>query len=121
MVRVFKNGRMMFKHKNKSFSFPETLFIYYLKKIFFFFGGGDIGGCPKAEAPRSQLCPGSLAGESPEGPTKAAWPAGSRDGCPWAHSRQLLCPDPQGGWTNLGRRSGHREGRCQMCSCVGGG
>lgn len=94
------------------------LFIIFL--IFFFFGGGDIGGCPKAEAPRSQLCPGSLAGESPEGPTKAAWPAGSRDGCPWARSRQLLCPDPQGGWTNLGRRSGHREGRCQMCSWVGG-
>ena len=82
MVHVFKNGRMMFKHKNKSFSFPETLFIYYFLNFYFFFGGGDIGGCPKAEAPRSQLCPGSLAGESPEGPTKAAWPAGSRDGRP---------------------------------------
>lgn len=95
MVCVFKNGRMMFKHKNKSFSFPETLFIYYFFKFLFFFrgGGGHIGRCPKAEAPRSQLCPGSLAGESPKRPTKAAWPAGSRDGRPWACSRQLLCPE----------------------------
>lgn len=28
-VRVFKSGGMMFKHKNKFFSSPETLFIYY--------------------------------------------------------------------------------------------
>ena len=40
MVRVFKNGRMMFKHKNKSFSFPETLFIYYFFNFFFFRGRG---------------------------------------------------------------------------------
>lgn len=47
MVRVFKNGRMMFKHKNKSFSFPETLFIYYLKKIFFFSGEGTLADAPR--------------------------------------------------------------------------
>lgn len=73
MVRVFKNGRMMFKHKNKSFSFPETLFIYYFLN-FYFFRGGTLADAPRAEAPRSQLCPGSLAGESPEGPTKLPQP-----------------------------------------------
>lgn len=43
---IFKSGGMMFKLKNKFFSFPETLFIF---KFFFFFGGGGgrIGRCPK--------------------------------------------------------------------------
>ena len=49
MVRVLKNGRMMFKHKNKSFSFPETLFIYYFFNFYFFRGGG---GGTLADAPR---------------------------------------------------------------------
>lgn len=39
-VHVFKSGRMMFKHKNKFFSFPETLFIYYFKSFYLFVCGG---------------------------------------------------------------------------------
>lgn len=47
MVRVFKNGRMMFKHKNKSFSFPETLFIYYFLNFYFFSGEGTLADAPR--------------------------------------------------------------------------
>lgn len=91
-VHVFKSGRMMFKHKNKFFSFPETLFIYYFKSFYLFFGGGG----ELADAPRSQLCPGSL------------WPARTRSAPRSVHGRQgqvarlrahsrQLCPDPRDG------------------------
>lgn len=42
----------MFKLKNKFFSFPETLFLF-----FFFFGGVVV---KLVDAPRSCLCPASL-------------------------------------------------------------
>lgn len=96
MVRVFKNGRMMFKHKNKSFSFPETLFIYYFLNFYFFSGEGTLADA-QGGGPRVTTVSWVLGRWEPRGSHKAARPAGSRDGRPWAHSRQLLCPDPQGG------------------------
>ena len=54
MVRVFKSGRMMFKHKNKFFHFQKH-YLFITFKIFIFWGGVKL-----AHAPRSQLHPGSL-------------------------------------------------------------
>lgn len=63
MVHVFKNGEMMLKHKNKFFSFPETLFIYYYFKFLKIFGwwNWQMPWCP--EIPMSRV---AAAAKNPE-------------------------------------------------------
>lgn len=89
MVRVFKSGGMMFKHKNKFFHFQK----HYLFIIFktFIFLGGEIGRCPEVTAV-SWI---TVASENLEHPTKCAWQAGSGGGPPLgAFLAAVPCPPP---------------------------
>lgn len=71
---------------------------------------------PRAEAPGSQLCPGSLAGESPEGPTKRLGRQDRGMAAPGHIPGSCCALTHRADGTSLGRGSEHREGWCQVWS-----
>lgn len=91
-------------------------YLFIILKVFIFFLGGGWGEL--ADAPRSQLCPGSL------------WPARTRSAPRSVHGRQgqvarlrahsrQLCPDPRDGQDRESEIRNWRRGGTVKCVSVG--